>query len=153
MIASRSPWVPPRSYPVLVADLSRRPEPTGTRPEPTGPGPEPTETEPLALSALSAVTDAVSGSKPRPEPLDPPMVPFALAGLGAFTLAGLLGLMFRSWLDEHGHTDWLWVCVAGFLIGLVGLATMTRYDAHRRARRALSHPEVREIRKDGPPAD
>ena len=128
-----------RSYPVLVADPSREPEPS--------------ETEPAALSALSAVTDAVSGTKPRPEPLDPPMVPFALAGLGAFAVAGLLGLVFRGWLAQHGHTDWLWICVAGFLIGLVGLATMTRYDAHRRARRALSHPEVREIGTERAPTD
>ena len=124
---------------MLVADPSREPEPS--------------ETEPSALSALSAVTDAVSGTKPRPEPLDPPMVPFALAGLGAFALAGLLGLVFRGWLAEHGHTDWLWICVAGFLVGLVGLVTMTRYDAQRRARRALSHPEVRESRTEAAPTD
>jgi hypothetical protein len=92
-------------------------------------------------SALTAVT----GTKPRPEPLDPPMVPFALAGLGAFLLAGIVGLIFRDWLADHGHTDWLWICLGGFLVGLPGLATMIRHDRHRRARRALTHPEVREL--------
>jgi drug/metabolite transporter (DMT)-like permease len=93
-----------------------------------------------SLPGLAAVT----GSKPRPEPLDPPMVPFALTGLGVFLVAGLLALLFRDWLADHGHTDWLWICVGGFLVGLPGLATMMRHDAHRRRRRALTHPEFHE---------
>lgn len=111
---------------MLVAEPTRTP-PTGTPPAP-----------PLPL--LSAVT----GTKPRPEPLDPPMVPFAIAGLAAFAVVGLALLPFRGWLTAHGHTDWLWICLAGFLIGLPGLATMIRHDAQRRRRRALSHPEFRE---------
>jgi hypothetical protein len=31
--------------------------------------------------------------------------------------------------------------VAGFLVGIPGLITMIRHDAHRRRRRALTHPE------------
>jgi hypothetical protein len=71
------------------------------------------------------------------EALDPPMVPFALAGMGAFALAGLLVLAFG------GPSGWWWICVAGFLVGFPGLFTMIRHDAHRRQRRALSHPEFR----------
>lgn len=88
------------------------------------------------LPGLSVVT----GNKPRPEPLDPPMVPFAIAGLVAFAVAGIAMLPAREWLDRHGHDDWPWIALAGFLLGLVGLATMIRHDAHRRRRRALSHP-------------
>ncbi|HYN94114.1 MAG TPA: DUF2530 domain-containing protein [Pilimelia sp.] len=63
------------------------------------------------------------------------MVPFAVAGLVAWAVAGLGLLAFgRDWLSAHGHTDWLWICLAGFLIGLLGLATMLRHDAHRRRR-------------------
>ncbi|HET9516985.1 MAG TPA: DUF2530 domain-containing protein [Actinoplanes sp.] len=72
------------------------------------------------------------------------MVPFALAGMAVFALAGLIGLAFRDRLAEHGHLNWLWICVAGFLIGIPGLLTMRRHDRHRAARRALTHPEVRE---------
>ncbi len=82
-------------------------------------------------------------TKPRVEPLDPPMVPFALAGMAAFGVAGLILLPFHGWLSDHGHTDWLWTCVAGFLLGIPGLLTMLRHDANRRRRRALSHPEFR----------
>lgn len=78
--------------------------------------------------------DAVAGTKPRVEPLDPPMVPFAVAGLAAFAVAGVVVLL------AGGPRDWLWICVAGFLCGIPGLITMIRHDAHRRRRRALSHP-------------
>ncbi|MEW2376693.1 DUF2530 domain-containing protein [Micromonospora sp. NPDC047812] len=74
---------------------------------------------------------------PRPEPLDPPMVPFALAGMAAWALAGLVLLVFfRDWLSAHDHQDWLWTCLAGFLWGFPGLAVMMRHDANRRRRRA-----------------
>ncbi|GGJ96188.1 hypothetical protein GCM10010123_27690 [Pilimelia anulata] len=68
--------------------------------------------------------------------LDPPMVPVVVAGLAAFAVAGLTLLAARGWLEARGHTDWLWICLAGFLLGLPGLATMLRHDAHRRRRRA-----------------
>ena len=79
--------------------------------------------------------DAVTGTKPRPEPLDPPMVPFAVGGMVAFAVAGLV-----VWL-AGGPAEWRWICLSGFLWGIVGLITMIRHDAHRRRRRALTHPE------------
>jgi hypothetical protein len=79
----------------------------------------------------------VTSDKPRIEPLDPPMVPFALAGIAAFAVAGVIVLL------AHGPTEWRWICVAGFLSGIPGLLTMLRHDANRRRRRALSHPEFR----------
>lgn len=63
------------------------------------------------------------------------MVPFAVAGLVGWAVAGLVLLLSRDWLSRHGHTDWLWICLAGFLIGLVGVAVMLRHDARRRRRR------------------
>lgn len=86
-----------------------------------------------ALPALTAVT----GSKPRPEPLDPPMVPVALAGLIAFAVAGVVVVL------ADGPSEWRWICLSGFLWGIVGLITMLRHDAGRRRRRALTHPEFR----------
>jgi hypothetical protein len=78
--------------------------------------------------------DAVTGTKPRPEPLDPPMIPFALAGIGGFAIAALI-----CWL-AGAPSMWLWTCLAGLVWGIPGLLTMIRHDAHRRRRRALSHP-------------
>jgi len=76
-------------------------------------------------------------TKPRVEPVDPPMLPFALAGLGAFVVAGVLLRVL------HGPDSWWWTCVAGFVVGIPGLLTMLRHDANRRRRRALTHPEFR----------
>ena len=81
--------------------------------------------------------DAVTGTKPRPEPLDPPMVPFAVGGMAAFAVAGVVVLI------AGGPDEWLWVCLAGFLLGIPGLLTMLRHDANRRRRRALTHPTFR----------
>ncbi|BCY05246.1 DUF2530 domain-containing protein [Actinoplanes sp. L3-i22] len=84
-------------------------------------------------SGLSVVT----GTKPRVEPLDPPMVPFALAGLGAFVVATIVCLL------ADAPDSWLDTSVAGFLVGIPGLITMIVHDRNRKRRRALSHPEFR----------
>ncbi len=62
------------------------------------------------------------------QPLDPPMVPFAIGGIVAFALAGL-----AVWL-ANGPSSWLWICLAGFVWGFVGLAAMIPHDRKRRGR-------------------
>jgi len=64
------------------------------------------------------------------------MVPFAVTGIVLWGLLGLGLLPFHGWLARHGHTNWIWTCLAGFLLGFVGLALMIAHDRHRRARRA-----------------
>lgn len=64
------------------------------------------------------------------------MVPFAVAGLVGWAVAGLILLVFfRDWLTAQDHENWLEICLAGFLVGLPGLAVMIRHDANRRRRR------------------
>jgi hypothetical protein len=63
------------------------------------------------------------------QPLDPPMVPFAVGGIIAFALAAI-GL----WVFD-GPRDWLEISLAGFAWGFVGLAAMIPHDRRRRARR------------------
>ncbi len=65
------------------------------------------------------------------------MVPFALGGMAVWAVAGLTLLLAKDWLERSGHTNWLWICLAGFLLGLPGLALMLRHDAGRRRRRAV----------------
>lgn len=64
----------------------------------------------------------------KQQPLDPPMSPFAIAGIIAFAVAGLI-----VWL-AGGPTRWLEICLAGFLWGFVGWAAMIRHDRHRAGR-------------------
>ncbi|GIG90833.1 DUF2530 domain-containing protein [Plantactinospora endophytica] len=79
----------------------------------------------------------MSEEEPRIEPLDPPMVPFAVAGIVVWAVVGLVLLIFfRDWLAAHDREHWLWTCLAGFLVGFPGLAVMLRHDANRRRRRA-----------------
>ncbi|WBB77852.1 DUF2530 domain-containing protein [Micromonospora sp. WMMD882] len=87
---------------------------------------------------------------PRPEPLDPPMVPFAVAGMVIWAVVGLALLLFRDWLTAHGHQSWLWTCLAGFLWGFPGLAVMLRHDANRRRRRS-GDGRLRTARPSPPP--
>jgi hypothetical protein len=79
--------------------------------------------------------------KPKVLPLDPPMTLFAVGGIVIWAVLGLVLLAFRGWLSDHGHTNWLWTCVAGVLLGLPGLYLMIRHDRHRRQRRAVAEPE------------
>src|SRR5439155_4060479 len=72
---------------------------------------------------------AVSTPDQPPEPLDPPMTPFAVAGLAAWALLGLVLLPFRGTLVAHGHGWWLWMCLAGVGGGVAGLIVMRRHDA------------------------
>ncbi|GAA1827486.1 hypothetical protein GCM10009682_53480 [Luedemannella flava] len=75
------------------------------------------------------------GERPEVKPLDPPMVPFAVAGIIAFAIAFVVLFLFRDTLKANGHEDWLWIALAGFLWGFPGLAVMFRHDANRRRRR------------------
>jgi hypothetical protein len=108
---------------VVVAEKSPAPRSRESRSAPADPGD--------ALPVLTAVT----GTRPRPEPLDPPMLPFALAGTAVFVVAGVVLLIAGA------PRDWLWICLAGALWGIPGTITMLRHDANRRRRRALTHPE------------
>ena len=53
-------------------------------------------------------------------------------GTALWFVAFLVLLPFYSWLGDHGHRIWLWTSLAGWVLGLVGLAIMSR---HRRSGR------------------
>jgi MFS family permease len=43
-------------------------------------------------------------------------------------------LPFYGWLGDHHHRIWLWTCLAGSILGLLGSAIMMR---HRRSGRTI----------------
>jgi drug/metabolite transporter (DMT)-like permease len=51
-----------------------------------------------------------------------------------FFTAFLCLLPFWTWLGRHDHRIWLWTCLAGGLLGIVGYSVMHR---HRREGRTL----------------
>jgi hypothetical protein len=79
------------------------------------------------------------------------MVPFAVGGMIAWAIAGLVLLPFRHSLATHGHGTWLWICLAGFLWGFPGLITMLRHDHNRRRRRAAAAPAEPDLGESRPP--
>ena len=64
------------------------------------------------------------------KPLDPPMSPLAIGGIVIWAVAGVV-----LWLAD-APTSWVWICVAGFLLGFPGWAFMRRHDRRRAARLA-----------------
>ena len=56
------------------------------------------------------------------------------AGTLLWFVAFVVLLPFWTWLGEHHHRIWLWTSLAGWVLGLLGLAVMKR---HRRAGRTI----------------
>jgi hypothetical protein len=69
----------------------------------------------------------------------PPPVPInarriVAIGTGLWFVAFVVLLAAHSWVDDHHHRLWLWTCLAGWLLGLLGSAIMLR---HRRMGRTV----------------
>lgn len=64
-----------------------------------------------------------------PEPLEGPIVP-TIIGLTILWFAlFLVQLPFYGWFDDHGHLWWLWTCLAGAGLGLIGIWYVRGRDA------------------------
>lgn len=72
---------------------------------------------------------------PSIEPVPDDGVGVATVGTALWALAALACLPGRDALAEAGREWWLWTCIAGFGLGLVGLAFVRRrsrvYREHR----------------------
>lgn len=64
--------------------------------------------------------------RPAPEPLDVDSTRVILAGT-ALWFVGFAVLLF---VDVGDDRRWLWTCVAGFVLGLMGLALSVRQRRH-----------------------
>ena len=54
-------------------------------------------------------------------------------GTALWAVALLLTLVFHGTLEDHGNGDWVWVALAGFLLGLLGLQHVRRRAARLRS--------------------
>ena len=70
----------------------------------------------------------------RPAAVQTDPRPVVAVGTALFFLGFLVLLPFWGWLGEHGHRVWLWTCLAGWVLGLVGWALLGK---HRREGRTL----------------
>jgi hypothetical protein len=60
------------------------------------------------------------------KPLDLSGIPTVIVGIVAWALAFVVLLIFRDDLRKNGDGWWLWVTVAGFGLGWIGLAYCRR---------------------------
>lgn len=56
----------------------------------------------------------------------------AAVGTVAFFLAFVAMLPFYGWLGRHDHRTWLWTCLAGGILGLLGHLIVRKHRAEGR---------------------
>ncbi|MEI5522308.1 DUF2530 domain-containing protein [Streptomyces brasiliscabiei] len=82
-----------------------------------------------------------------PEPLEGPVVPVIIGGTILWLLLFVVQLPFYGWFEDHGHTWWVWTCLAGGGLGFIGIYYVRRRDAAIKrdaARRAPAEAEAAE---------
>ncbi|MFI6856922.1 DUF2530 domain-containing protein [Streptomyces sp. NPDC050416] len=75
-----------------------------------------------------------------PEPLEGPVVATVTGGTILWFVLFLVQLPFYGWFDDHGHTWWVWTCLAGGGLGLIGIWYVRRREAA--IKRAAAQHEV-----------
>lgn len=70
---------------------------------------------------------------PERELVTPPAVRInarriVLLGTAAWFVAFVVLLPFYGWLGRHDHRIWLWTCLAGWVLGLIGWSLMVRHS-------------------------
>jgi len=79
-----------------------------------------------------AIVTSVPDQPRRVAPLDVDAVRTVQVGTALWAVALVVALLARDHLDDQGREWWLWTCVAGLVLGLIGMVITTR----RRARLA-----------------
>ncbi|HEU4946668.1 MAG TPA: DUF2530 domain-containing protein [Kribbella sp.] len=75
------------------------------------------------------------------KPLDMSGIPTVIVGIVAWGVAFVVVLVFRDDLERDGRQWWLWVTVAGFGLGLIGLAYCRRRWAAIQAGHRSEHED------------
>lgn len=75
------------------------------------------------------VGEWTSGRRQAPDPLEGNVVAAVLVGTVVWAALFLVQLPFYGWFSDHGHTWWLWTCLAGAGLGLLGLWLVRRREA------------------------
>ncbi|MDW8810928.1 DUF2530 domain-containing protein [Streptomyces scabiei] len=64
-----------------------------------------------------------------PAPLEGPIVPTIIGGTILWLVLFVVQLPFYGWYEDHGHTWWIWTCLAGGGLGFIGIYYVRRRDA------------------------
>jgi hypothetical protein len=63
-----------------------------------------------------------------PEPLEGPVVPTIIGGTILWFVLFVVQLPFYGWFEDHGRTWWVWTCLAGAGLGLIGIWYVKKRD-------------------------
>ncbi|MDQ0942598.1 DUF2530 domain-containing protein [Streptomyces sp. V1I1] len=88
-----------------------------------------------------------------PEPLEGPVVATIIGGTSLWFVLFLVQIPFYSWFDERDLMWWVWTCLAGAGLGLIGIWYVRgRETAIKRsqAAEASEAAEAAEAADDGP---
>lgn len=90
------------------------------------------------LTPGGTVNKIMTDPPSTPQPLTTP-TPVAvdsrrvvLIGTAIWALGFVILLPFYGWLGRHDHRIWLWTCLAGALLGLVGLVLVRKHRGEGR---------------------
>ncbi|MER5312237.1 DUF2530 domain-containing protein [Streptomyces sp. NPDC002773] len=79
-----------------------------------------------------------------PEPLEGPVVGTIIGGTILWFVLFLVQVPFYGWFDDRDLTWWVWTCLAGAGLGLIGIWYVRKRDAaikrHEAARTATTAP-------------
>jgi hypothetical protein len=90
----------------------------------------------------------VAPRPPDPQPLDVDGVLAVTVGTGAWVLAFVVLLAVRGDLVAQGREWWLWTCLTGAGLGLVGLAyCLRRRSQMRRSVQRAADEEAKTLRE------
>jgi hypothetical protein len=64
-----------------------------------------------------------------PAPLEGPIVPTIIGGTILWLVLFVVQIPFYGWYEDHGHTWWIWTCLAGGGLGFIGIYYVRRRDA------------------------
>jgi hypothetical protein len=66
---------------------------------------------------------------PAPEPFEGDIMAVTVGGTVLWFVLFLVQLPFVGWLDDHDRMWWLWTCLAGAGLGLLGIWYVRRREA------------------------
>jgi hypothetical protein len=72
--------------------------------------------------------------KTPPEPVQVDSRRVVLIGTAIWFVAFVVLLPFYDWLGRHDHRIWLWTCLAGWILGLLGLLLIRKHRNQGRTR-------------------
>ncbi|HSX96515.1 MAG TPA: DUF2530 domain-containing protein [Streptomyces sp.] len=84
-----------------------------------------------------------------PAPLEGPIVPTIVGGTILWLVLFVVQLPFYGWYEDHGHTWWVWTCLAGGGLGFIGIYYVRRRDAAIKRDAARQVTEEAETGADG----